>query len=380
MKNHKKQLQSEPIKLRTKQLSNGSQSLYLDYYRKGRRAYEFLGLYLLPENTPYDRQHNNNALQTAHILRACKTIEWSIMQLGSRLLTPPDNLLLTDWLNTLIENDLSKHKKTDRQYKYLSKLLVQYQGDRTRLCDIDKNFCSGFLEFLQQVPNSKTRRRQPLAEVTRKNYYRRFNCALNTAVRKGLLTVNPFTQIDSDDKPKDHEKPKTYLTIDELRTLAITPCATPEIKNAFLFSCFCGLRISDIKALKWKHIVKNGNKTSLELIMQKTQMPIYIKLSDAAQQWLPAHGDNNEAVFRLPAAPTINRHLKRWTETAHIDKKVTFHTARHTFATTLLTLGADIYTTSKLLGHTDIKTTQIYAKIVDKKKDAAIDLFNKILK
>lgn len=380
MKNHKKQLQSEPIKLRTRQLSNGSQSLYLDYYRKGRRAYEFLGLYLLPENTPYDRQHNNDALQTAHVLRACKTIEWSIMQLGSRLLTPPDNLLLTDWLNTLIENDLSKHKKTDRQYKYLGKLLVQYQGDRTRLCDIDKNFCSGFLEFLQQVPNSKTRRRQPLAEVTRKNYYRRFNCALNTAVRKGLLTVNPFTQIDSDDKPKDHEKPKTYLTIDELRTLAITPCATPEIKNAFLFSCFCGLRISDIKVLKWKHIVKNGNKISLELIMQKTQMPIYIKLSDAAQQWLPAYGDNNETVFRLPAAPTINRHLKRWTETAHIDKKVTFHTARHTFATTLLTLGADIYTTSKLLGHTDIKTTQIYAKIVDKKKDAAIDLFNKILK
>ena len=114
--------------------------------------------------------------------------------------------------------------------------------------------------------------------------------------------------------------------------------------------------------------------------MQKAQMPSYIKLSEAALQWLPAHGDTNEAVFRLPAAPSINRHLKRWTETAHIDKKVTFHTARHTFATTLLTLGADIYTTSKLLGHTDIKTTQIYAKIVDKKKDAAIDLFNKILK
>ena len=380
MKNQKKRLSSDPIKLRAKHLVDGSQSLYLDCYRKGHRAYEFLGLYLLPEHTPHDRQHNNTALQTAQAIKACKTIEWSIMQLGARSLVPPDNIRLADWLNTLIKNDLSKHKKTDRQYKYLIKLLAQYQGDRTRLCDIDKNFCSGFLEFLQQVPNSKTRRRQPLAEVTRKNYYRRFNYALNTAVRKGLLAVNPFTQIDSDEKPKDHEKPKTYLTIDELRTLTITPCARPEIKKAFMFSCFCGLRISDIKALKWKHIVKNGNKTSLELIMQKTQMPIYIKLSEAALQWLPAHGDTNEAVFRLPAAPTINRHLKHWTETAHIDKKVTFHTARHTFATTLLTLGADIYTTSKLLGHTDIKTTQIYAKIVDKKKDAAIDLFNKILK
>ncbi len=380
MKNQKKRLSSDPIKLRAKHLVDGSQSLYLDCYRKGHRAYEFLGLYLLPEHTPHDRQHNNTALQTAQAIKACKTIEWSIMQLGARSLVPSDNIRLADWLNTMIKNDLSKHKKTDRQYKYLIKLLAQYQGDRTRLCDIDKNFCSGFLEFLQQVPNSKTRRRQPLAEVTRKNYYRRFNCALNTAVRKGLLAVNPFTQIDSDEKPKDHEKPKTYLTIDELRTLTITPCARPEIKKAFMFSCFCGLRISDIKALKWKHIVKNGNKTSLELIMQKTQMPIYIKLSEAALQWLPAHSDTNEAVFRLPAAPTINRHLKRWTETAHIDKKVTFHTARHTFATTLLTLGADIYTTSKLLGHTDIKTTQIYAKIVDKKKDAAIDLFNKILK
>ncbi|MGN0186878.1 MAG: site-specific integrase [Paludibacteraceae bacterium] len=379
MRNHKKQLQNEPIKLRTKQLSNGNQSLYLDYYRQGQRAYEFLGLYLLPEHTPYDRQHNNEALQTAHVLRACKTIEWSIMQLGTRLLTPPDQMLLTEWINTLIESDLKKQKKTDRQYKYLSKLLVQYQGAHTRLCDIDKNFCSGFLDFLQNVPNSKTKRRQPLAEVTCKNYYRRFNCALNTAVRKGLLTVNPFTQIDSDDKPKEHEQPKTYLTIDEIRTLANIPCTTPEIKNAFLFSCFCGLRISDIKALTWQQVVKNGDKISLELVMQKTKIPIYIKLSDAALQWLPTRHDTNPHVFQLPAAPTINRHLKQWTERAHIDKKVTFHTARHTFATTLLTLGADIYTTSKLLGHTDIKTTQIYAKIVDKKKDAAIDLLNKLL-
>ena len=148
MKNQKKRLSSDPIKLRAKHLVDGSQSLYLDCYRKGHRAYEFLGLYLLPEHTPHDRRHNNTALQTAQAIKACKTIEWSIMQLGARSLVPPDNIRLVDWLNTLIKNDLSKHKKTDRQYKYLIKLLAQYQGDRTRLCDIDKNFCSGFLEFL----------------------------------------------------------------------------------------------------------------------------------------------------------------------------------------------------------------------------------------
>ena len=69
--------------------------------------------------------------------------------------------------------------------------------------------------------------------------------------------------------------------------------------------------------------------------------------------------------------------VKDWAKAAGIEKYVTFHTARHSFATMMLTLGADIYTTSKLLGHSKIQTTEIYAKIIDKKKDEAMGLIDK---
>ena len=87
---------------------------------------------------------------------------------------------------------------------------------------------------------------------------------------------------------------------------------------------------------------------------------------------------NDTPLFNLPTPPTIERVLGKWAADAGITKHITFHVSRHTFATILLTEGADLYTTSKLLGHTDISTTQIYAKIVNKKKEEAMSLMDKI--
>ena len=95
---------------------------------------------------------------------------------------------------------------------------------------------------------------------------------------------------------------------------------------------------------------------------------------------MPEQGDKTaeDHVFDLPATTHINILLKPSAKAAGIDKRFSFHTSRHTFATMLLTLGADIYTVSKLLGHTNVKTTQIYAKIVNKKKDDAVSLVDNI--
>ena len=110
--------------------------------------------------------------------------------------------------------------------------------------------------------------------------------------------------------------------------------------------------------------------------MKKTQKTLYLPLSNEALKWMPERGEakDTDKVFHLPNQTYINMVLKVWAANSGIAKTVTFHTARHTFATMMLTLGADIYTTSKLLGHTQVKTTQIYAKIVDKKKDEAVNL------
>ena len=109
---------------------------------------------------------------------------------------------------------------------------------------------------------------------------------------------------------------------------------------------------------------------------QKAKRIITYSLSREAVSWLPER--NGNLVFQgLVCRPNLNNQIRKWAESVGITKQISFHTARHTFATMMLTLGADIYTTSKLLGHSRISTTEIYAKIIDKKKDEAMNLIDK---
>ena len=172
------------------------------------------------------------------------------------------------------------------------------------------------------------------------------------------------------------ESVRSYMTIEEVRALIATPIHNEKVKNAYLFSCFCGLRISDIIGLKWKDVFMDNGQYRLAVAMQKTKEPIYLPLSNEALKWMPKRGDKSadEYVFKLPSS--INQILKPWAEAAGITKQFSFHTARHTFATMMLTLGADLYTVSKLLGHTSVRMTQVYAKIINKKKDDAVNLTN----
>lgn len=168
------------------------------------------------------------------------------------------------------------------------------------------------------------------------------------------------------------------MTIEELRALITTPMKNETVQQAYLFSCFCGLRISDIIGLKWGNVYVDNSQYRLEVVMQKTKEPIYLPLSPEALRWMPERGEKSaeDAVFDLPSTTHINIRLKPWAKAAGIDKRFSFHTAHHTFATMMLTLGADLYTTSKLLGPTDVKMTQVYAKIINRKKDEAMNLVN----
>jgi integrase len=211
-----------------------------------------------------------------------------------------------------------------------------------------------------------------------RTYFQVLVSALNKAVKTKLISVNPAIYLDSEDKkPIKAEKSKrSYLTIDELRQLIATDCKRKQVKRAFLFACFTGLRISDVKSLRWEDIKEeNGNKY-IEIIMQKTRDNLKLKLNNDALRWMPeGHGKGH--IFMLPDnRATINYNIKTWAKAAGIDKDICFHMSRHTFATMALTLGADLYTVSKLLGHKDISVTQVYADIIDKKKEDALNLTN----
>lgn len=201
----------------------------------------------------------------------------------------------------------------------------------------------------------------------------------NKAVREGLLTANPMKSLDRKEKFQPSPEDREFLTIEELRSLMALPCSNEQVKKAFVFSCFTGLRLSDARTLTWRKVYKtpDGKTLYIHVFMQKTQKPNNIPLSQEALNCLQAKDDLDEPIFTLPASDaTINYHVKKLVKAAGIEKKVSFHCSRHTFATMMLTLGVDIYTTSKLLGHANVTTTAIYAKIVDKKKVDAMNLVN----
>ena len=192
-----------------------------------------------------------------------------------------------------------------------------------------------------------------------------------------LIESNPWYKLEMTEKIKVPESKRDFLTIEEIKKMIATPFFNEHVRQAYLFSCFCGLRISDIRKLRWRDISISGGQWLVSVVMTKTTNPVYIPLSSQAVKWLPERKDcaPEDLVFGgLPNAGNLCISLKNWADKAGVKKNVTFHTARHSCAVLLLTLGADIYTVSKILGHRSVRATQVYAKIVDKKKDDAIAL------
>ena len=378
----KKQLSKkakEPIRLRTKQLSNGNLSLYLDIYRDGKREYEFLKLYLIPEKTPFDKQQNAETLKTANAIKAQRIIALQNKEHG--FIVPSKAKI--NFIDYMTAQSKYYDEKGSKAYALSVRNsiyhLKKYRGESILLNQVDKAYLLGYIDFLNTTGGRYDKK---LSEAAKALYFDVVVIALNKAVKDELIPSNPAHKISYKDRPQAGEATKVYLTLDEVKSLASTECKYPNLKRAFLFSCFCGLRYSDIKNLVWGQIHQITDDTyQVEIKQQKTGEPLYLPLSDNALQWLPEKGSakNEESVFSLPHVCTVEKYLPIWAKDAGINNKhITFHVARHTNATLMLSFGADIYTVSKLLGHTSVKTTQIYAKVVDENKRKAVNLIPNI--
>lgn len=378
MANNKSFKEKTPVRIREKKLANGNISLYLDIYREGKRSYEFLKLYIVPEtgsNKAELKTQNKNTWSAAEAIKSQRIIDIA----SHKADIAPSNgskMLLQDWMQQYKTNQDNKGKEGTRQITFTAKLLYDYGGAKTRLKDVDKDFVLGFIDYITHTYRKPDGMR--LKTVTTKNYYRSFNCALNAAIRAKLINHNPCTELSDTERITVPESKRSYLTIEEVRKMIKTDCRNEEVKRAFLFACFCGLRISDIERLKWQDLTKTNDQWRAEVVMKKTKDPIYLPLSTEAMKWIPtrsAEAKDEDCVFvNLPSESSGNRIIKEWAASAGIKKNVSYHVGRHTFATMMLTLNADLYTVSKLLGHSDTSVTQIYAKIVDEKKNEAVNL------
>lgn len=375
----------EPIKIRRKQLANGNISLYLDIYHNGRREYEFLKLYLIPEKNRADKEKNRQTLQLANSIKAKRIVD---IQNGDHGFKSPfaEEVLFFDYYRNMCEKRLGTESRGNwGNWRSCLKHLEKYESNqRITLSHITPKWVQGFKDYLENEATAwgcdfrERIKDHPLARNSKLSYFNKLKACLNQAYEDRLIAYNPMRGIENF-KPEDGKR--MYLTIEELRKLVDTVCEYPNIKRAFLFSCLTGLRRSDVIRLTWRDVQQQGEFTRIIFKQKKTSGQEYLDITPQAAELMGERGLPDEQIFTDIHSPSCtNEAIKRWVLRAGIDKEITFHCGRHTFAVMMLDLGTDIYTVSKLLGHRELSTTQIYAKVLDKNKQAAVARIPDILK
>jgi integrase len=341
-------------------MPSGNISLYLDIYHKGVRTYEYLRLYLIPEKSRKDREANRQTVELAEAICAKRLVELRNGQYG---FNQPEAVSLREYVQTVTA---TKSGSSRRRYAALAGLLAGWCRPGMMLDDITPAWFTSFLSRLG---------RQGYARNTMAVYVATLRYIVNQAVREGLLPTNPIANI----KGIGYEETnRIYLTIDEVRRMADTPCENDVTKRAFLFGCLTGLRNCDIRALTWGDVHHQDGYTRIIFRQAKTKGQEYLDISAQASSLMGEKGSDEDAVFPLMHWSSVRRHLFGWASAAGINKHVTFHSSRHTFAVMMLGV-TDIYTVSKLLGHRELSTTQVYAHVIDKAKREAVDNMPDIL-
>lgn len=395
MSKKKETLVKEPVRIRTKELANGNQSIYLDCYVNGERKYRFLNIYLRPEkgkDKAVNKEWNKEQMRVAEAVKSQMLIDLQNGEYGFKDYNKAKKINFVDYCENIAQEDIAKGKtSTARMMRTFIRRLIRYKGPVIPLSSIDKEFVIGFLAFLDNekrepggTDHKNNRTPQPITENTKLSMYERLIVALNKAERDDLILKNPCNAVENKYKPKRTASTRCYLTLQEVKKI-IKMDYDPKcgIKGAFLFCCFTGLRYSDVQRLTWADIKSDSNgNLQIESKMKKTGKDMFVPLSKNALEFMPKRGDAPEdaKVFpRLPKSAQMTHHyMRRFEHFTGIEKHITFHVSRHTFATMAITYGADLYTVSKLLGHSNVQVTQVYAKIVDENKRKAVNLIPKV--
>lgn len=366
-------------KLSDESVKNGRKpktSLYLVYYfgSDRKREYEFLNLFLYdkPKST-LERDHNKETLKLAEAIKAKKILDAQNTQHGF-VSNVKGKTSFFKFFKSLVDkrfDSLGNYGNWKSVYKHLQ---IFCKGEDISLDKVDEHFLEGFKEYLLNIANSRDNKEVRLARNTALSYFNKVRTTLREAYNQRLIKENPAVRVKC---IKAEDTKRQFLTVQELQKLAVTECELPVLKTAFLFSALTGLRWSDVSALCWKnisHIESEG--WFINFTQKKTKGLEVLPVSEQAIKLLGGRKADDEKIFQgLKYSAWNNKALKRWIKSAGINKDISYHSSRHTYSVTLLTMNVDIYTVSKLLGHRHLKTTEIYSHIVDKKK---IEAANKI--
>lgn len=377
-------------KLGAKILSDGRESLFLDYYfgyqmvysekldkqvAKKDRKREFLKLYLWQApRTPLERQQNKETLELAKKIRFERGQELLESVEGYRLKKERDINFL-DYFQSYID----KYTKKDiRMVEIALKRFKDFLNDtpeynkyakRIKPEQISKDMVEAFTEYLQG---------RSVGEGA-KSIYARFKKVIKYAIEHDIMIKNPCTGVVI--KVDEQILKKDVLSLDEIQQLITThdERQNPEVRRAFIFCLYCGLRYCDVKDLTFANVDYSNKLLKFEQSKTKghsASSGVVIPLNDGLLKLIgepTAVQTKDSNIFALPSYEMCLKSLQRWVKSAGIDKHISWHCARHSFAVNILNNGANIKTVASLLGHSGLKHTEKYTRAIDSLKQDAIN-------
>ena len=340
----------------------------------------------LIEKIPMVNKSDKNAYDESKEAAVAIALETAKYMRHNKLETPLqyENLLLLDWCD--IYTKRVKNRVRSERYPLMVEsvkdVIRDYSGEKTKLQDVDRNYVLGFINYVRNVYTIKAgaqHRGEHLKPSTAQKKCVIFSSILKEAVKDDKLRKNPFDEIERPDKIKVPEPDSRGLTKEELKRMIDTPTKSERTKQVFLFMCFCGLRISDVKKLRWSEIRNEGGQYTMRIRQKKTEKIVAVPLSANAMKYLPENTGESEFVFpNLPVEQTMNRSVKIWAKNAGIAdfEKMHLHTARHTFGSMLANMGVDVTITAKLMGDEVRTVERYYIHIADDTKQRAIRMLD----
>lgn len=367
------------ISLKERKLPSGKISLLIEYYkgseislegkRRHIREFENLQLYLDPNaKTVSEKKRNKENLDLAKKILAIREAEFYQGKFDLK-----NNIKSKRRFLDFFQEKMDEKINSPKNYANWSATLVHLErciSPTLTFEEVDEAFVKRVRKYFDT--EAKTKSETLLSENSKYSYFNKFKAALRAAFDEGYTSVNYGAKVKSFEQ---QESQREYLTHEELQKLTNTECKYPVLKRAFIFSSLVGLRWIDIQTLIWSEVRDFEDGFKLHFQQEKTGGIQYLYISEQARSLLGKRRSPSDRVFvGLKYSAVYNTELLRWGNRAGITKHITFHSARHTNAVLLLENGADIYTVSKRLGHSELRTTQIYAKMVDQKNKEAANL------
>ncbi|MCT2561759.1 site-specific integrase [Chryseobacterium herbae] len=361
------------VTIRKKPISKGRQTLYLDFYppvqnpdtgKQQRRYYLKIYIYSKPK-TELEKEHNRETLSLAEHVRSKRQLDVQNKRFDF-LSDAKRNGNFLDFFQELADK---RSGTNSYNWKMSVAYFIAFAGEVFPFAYLNETFCEGYSAYLLSSP-SVGRAKRKIKTNTAVSYFAKFKTTLKEAYKKGYLPKDLGRIVDGITPIDTHRE---FLFMDELQNMADAECESKVVKRAGLFSALTGFRFSDIQTLLWSEIRGAKGNYIILYAQEKTAAAEYFPVSDQAVALLGVPGSPNERVFKDLDYNQVDTLLPGWLINAGINRHFTFHGFRHTFATLQIASGTSIYTVSKLLGHKSVKTTEIYARIVDSLKKEATE-------